>query len=59
LALASISSKRFELSEEWKEYSFTARLSSNGEDIIRGGPVLSLVSKATAWFDLLQVVQID
>lgn len=59
LALAAISSKRFELGEEWKEYSFTIRLSSNGKETIRGGPVLSLVSQATAWFDLLQVVQVN
>jgi len=59
LALASISSRKFELDTEWKEYSFNVRLSSNGEDIVRGGPVLSLLSKSTAWFDLLQVIEID
>ncbi|MFC2097255.1 hypothetical protein ACFLSI_02860 [Bacteroidota bacterium] len=59
LALAEISSRKFQLTNEWKEYSFTVRLSSNGNNIIRGGPVLSLISQGTAWFDLLQVIQVD
>lgn len=59
LALAGIDSEKFTLSTEWEKYSFSARLSNNGKAIVRGGPVLTLISEGTAWFDLIELVQID
>ncbi len=56
LSLGEKARKEFTLDEEWKEYSFTILsddLVPDKDGLIR--PKISLLTRGTAWFDVLQV----
>ncbi len=56
ISLGEKARKEFELSDEWKEYSFTVSpddLAPDENGRIR--PKISLLTRGTAWFDVLQV----
>ncbi|MBI9035621.1 MAG: discoidin domain-containing protein [Bacteroidales bacterium] len=49
-------SKTFELSTEWKQYFLNVTIDTKTGSQQKHSPNLQLLSRATAWFDVLQVV---
>ncbi len=58
LSFGKIKSKKFKLTNKWKKFSFNVFTSSEGDEKKSIGAGLSLNTKGTVWFDLLQICQL-
>jgi len=55
MSLSGMGTKEFELTNDWEKYSINVGIHS-AKDNSRYGPRMELISKGTAWFDLLELV---